>query len=145
MDLIVGHIKQGDFPTCVFRENYNSCIASGRNFASVAGEEIQILAVFLGKGDLAPEIHVTLQRELPHHHIGWYQTSPGEIVDVVHCMTCPTSATNLWARSLDQQITPPDTQSDIPAAKAKPARRNEPNGKPRVRGVRKQPESVPSV
>ena len=45
MDLVVGHIKHGYFPTCVFSENYNSCIASGRHFASVAGEEIQVLAV----------------------------------------------------------------------------------------------------
>jgi hypothetical protein len=140
MDLIVGHIKQGDFPTCVFKADYNSCIASGRHFASVAGEEIQVLAVFLGKGNLAPEIQATLQRELPHQTIGWYRTSPGEIVDVIHHILCPTSVANLCARSLDKQIAPPNTQSDVPAAKAKPARRNE----PRVR-VRKLPESVPGL
>ena len=136
MDLVVGHVKQGDFPTCLFRESYNDCIASGRKFASVAGEEIQVLAVFLGKGSLAPDIHASLQRQ-QYETIGWYRTSPGEIVDAVHFLTCPSSTANTWSRSVDQQIAPPNTQSDVLAAKAKPARRNEPK-----RRVRKPTEPL---
>ena len=135
MDLVVGHLKKGDYPTCVFKEDYNSVIASGGHFASVAGDEIQVLAVFLGKGAQAPDIHASLQRKLPCKTIGWYQTSPGEIVDAVHFLISPLSPANTGSRSIDKQIHPEGFQSDVPAAKAKPARRNEPKRRARKQSV----------
>ena len=137
MDLIVGHLLRDSFSTCVFAEDYNSCIKAGRSFANVLGDEIQVLAVFLNKGCLAKEIHESLQQHIECQMVGWYDASPGQITDMVHVLTCPQSLANTFSRSIDKQVALAPTQSDVPAAKAKQSN-HEPDRKPRVR-TRKQP------
>ena len=138
MDLIVGHLARDTFSTCVFAEDYNSCIKAERSFASVAGDEIRVLAVFLTKGSLAKEIHASLQEHLKCQIVGWYDASPGQITDLVHYLMCPKSPVNTFSRSLDECLALVPTQSDVPATKGKQAKQNDADRKPRVRG-RKQP------
>ena len=90
MDLIVGHAKGPDgFSTCVFSEDYNTAIASKRKFASITGDEIQILAVFLGHGAKIHEVHASLQESIKCKIVGWFDASPGELTDFVHCLVAP--------------------------------------------------------
>jgi hypothetical protein len=136
MDLIVGHAKcpDGAFSTCVFSADYNQTIVSKRRFASITGDEVQILAVFLGRGSQAPEIHASLQEHVRCKIVGWFDTSPGEITDVVHYLLAPKSLANNFSRSVDKLIAPTDTQSDVSATKPGPTEPNLQDGKkPRVR------------
>ena len=104
MDLIVGHINKGEFPTCVFPGNYNETILSNRSFAHIAGEDIQVLAVFLGKGHQASDVHQKLLELTPAKTIWWFQASPGQVVDAVQFFLSPSSMANTFARSVDQLI-----------------------------------------
>ena len=134
MDLIVGHLERDGFSTCVFAEDYNSCIKADRRFANIAGDEIRVLAVFLNKGSLAKEIHDALQGHIKCQTVGWYDASPGQITDIVHYLTCPNSIVNNFSRSIDDYLALAPLQSDVPAVPAKKAKPAKPNdGKPRVR------------
>lgn len=130
MDLIVGFAKcpDGAFSTCVFSENYNQTIASKRKFASITGDEVQILAVFLGRGSEAQEIHASLQEHVRCKIVGWFDASPGEITDVVHHLLAPKSLANNFSRSVDKLIAPTDTQSDVSADTIKSGKQQ--HGKP---------------
>lgn len=140
MDLIVGHAKSpdGTFSTCVFSEDYNSAIASKRKFASITGDEIRILAVFLGHGAKVQEVHASLQESIKCKIVGWFDASPGELTDFVHCLLAPQSLANTFMRSMDNLIKPVESQSHVSASNAEPAEPSQPDGgkKPRVR-VRK--------
>ena len=134
MDLIVGHLARDSFSTCVFAEDYNSCIKASGSFASVAGDEIHVLAVFLKKGPCAKEIHTSLQERLNCRTVGWYDASPGEITDLVQYLTCPLCPANNFSRSIDNQVARASTQSDdiLKHARADQSK-DEPARKPRVR------------
>ena len=140
MDLVVGHAKgpDGTFSTCVFSEDYNAAIESKRKFTSITGDKIQILAVFLGHGPKAQEIHASLQERVKCKIVGWFDTSPGEITDTVHCLLAPQSLANTFLRSMDNFIAPVESKSHVPASNAESAEPSQPNGgkKPRIR-VRK--------
>ena len=89
MDLIVGHVARDSFSTCVFAEDYNSCIKASGSFANVAGDEIQVLAVFLKKGPCAKEIHTSLQeRQVSDggmvRRLSRRDHGPGAISDLSH-------------------------------------------------------------
>lgn len=114
MDLIVGHARGPDgFSTCVFSDDYNTAIASKRKFTSIAGDEIQILAVFLGHGPRTQEVHASLRERVKCTTIGWFDSSPGEITDTVHCLLAPQSLANTFLRSMDNLIAPVESKSDV--------------------------------
>ena len=116
MDLLIGHGKGPDgFSTCVFNGNYNQAIESKRTFTSMSGDQIQILAVFLGKGPNAQKIHASLQEHIRCNVVGWYDASPGQITDTVHHIFAPASLANTFTRSVDQYIAPVESKSDEPA------------------------------
>ena len=136
MDLIVGHVNKGEFPTCVFPANYNETILSNKSFAHIAGDDIQVLAVFLGKGHQASDVHQKLLELTPAKTIGWFQASPGQVVDAVHFFLAPTSMANTFARSVDQLIDLGPKKSHDKAlrkpdgdSKSKPAARPRPRAK----------------
>ena len=140
MDLIVGHARgpDGTFSTCVFSENYNAAIESKRKFASITGDEIRILAVFLGHGPKIQEVHASLRERIECKIVGWFNASPGELTDTVHCLLAPQSLANTFSRSMDNLIAPVESKSNVPASNAESAELSQPNGgkKPRIR-VRK--------
>ena len=140
MDIVVGHAKgpDGTFSTCVWSLDYNAAIESKRKFTSMTGDEIQIMAVFLGKGSKAQEIHASLQEHIRCKFIGVYDASPGQITDTVHHILAPASLANTFTRSVDQLIAPVESKSNVPASNAESAELSQPNGgkKPRIR-VRK--------
>ena len=130
MDLIIGHSKGPDgFSTCVFSGNYNQAIESKRIFTSMTGERVQILAVFLGKGSNAHEIHASLQEHIECKMVGWYDASPGQITDTVHHIFAPVSLANTFTRSVDRFIAPVDSKSDVSADPTEPGERQQRNGK----------------
>ena len=131
MDLLIGHARgpDGSFSTCVFTGNYNEAIASKRKFASIIGDEMQILAVFLGRGSQAKEIHASLQEHVRCQIVGWFDASPGEITDVVHYLLAPKSLANTFTRSVDKLIAPGDTQSHVSADRTESGEPQQ-NGKP---------------
>ena len=139
MDIIIGHSNSPDgFSTCMFAGNYNQSIESKRIFTNMTGDKIQVLAVFLGKGSNAHEIHASLQEHIECNIVGWYDESPGQITDTVHHILAPASLANNFTRSVDQFIAPVESKSDVPASKpvaaSKPAKSEPKNGrKPRVR------------
>ena len=140
-DLIIGCAK-GPFAdrtvtACVFSENFTDVIASGRKFANLLGDEIQILAVFLGKGSHTREAHAYLQERVQCKIVGWFDASPGEVTDALHHLIAPKSLSNTFLRSMDKQVHPVETQSNAPATQPGPAESNQQDRKkPRVR-VRK--------
>ena len=118
MDLVIGHAKGPDgFSTCVFSENYNQAIESKRKFTSMTGDKIQVLAIFLGKGSNAPDIHASLQEHIKCNIVGWYDASPGQITDTVHHILAPASLANNFARSVDKFIAPVVNQINVSATK----------------------------
>ena len=138
-DLIIG-CARGPFPdrtvsACVFSENFTEVIASGRKFANILGDEIQILAVFLGKGLHTQEAHTYLQEHVQCKIVGWFDASPGEVTDALHHLIAPKSLSNTFSRSMDKQVHQVETQSDVPASKPGPTEPNLQDGgkKPRVR------------
>ena len=140
MDLIIGHAKGPDgFSTCMFAENYNQAIESKRIFTSMTGAKIQILAVFLGKGPQAQEIHTSLQEQVKCNIVGWYNASPGQITDTVHHILAPKSLANSWSRSVDKLIAPADIQSNVSADPTEPGERPQ-SGKPPKNG-KQQPDA----
>ena len=138
MDLIVGHAKSpdGTFSTCVFSEDYNTAIASKRNFASITGDEIRILAVFLGHGPKIQEVHASLREHIKCKIVGWFDASPGELTDTVHCLLAPQSLANTFSRSMDNLIAPVESKSHVPADPTEPGEHKPDAGNKRVR-VRK--------
>lgn len=140
MDLIVGHAKSpdGTFSTCVFSEDYNAAIESKRKFASITGDEIRILAVFLGHGAKIQEVHTSLRERIECKIVGWFNASPGELTDTVHCLLAPQSLANTFSRSMDNLIAPVESKSHVPASNVESGELSQPNGgkKTRVR-VRK--------
>ena len=139
MDLLIGHAKGPDgFSTCVFSENYNKTIASQRKFTSITGDEVQILAVFLGRGPQAQEIHASLQERVKSKIVGWFDASPGEITDVVQYLLAPKSLANSWSRSVDKLIAPAGIQSNVSADPPEPGERQ--NGEP-PRNGKQQPDA----
>ena len=141
MDIIIGHSKgpNGTFSTCVFSADYNAAIASGRKFASIAGDKVQILAVFLGKGPNAQEIHTSLQTHIKCNIVGWYDASPGQITDTVHHIFAPASLANTFTRSVDQYIAPAESKSDVSADSTEPGEQPQ-SGKP-PRNGKHQPDA----
>ena len=136
MDLIVGHINKGEFPTCVFPGDYSETIRSNNSFAHIAGHDIKVLAVFLGKGHQASNVHQKLLELTPAKTIGWFQASPGQVVDAVHFFLSPRSMANTFARSVDQLIDLGPKKSHDKAlrkpdgdSKSKPAARPRPRAK----------------
>ena len=115
MDLIVGFVSSCDnFTTCVFSGNYNETIMSKRAFANLMGDEIKVLSIFLGKGALATQIHKSLQeREIACKTIGWFQATPGQIVDEVHYLLNPSSMANTFSRSINNLLNPADIKGDV--------------------------------
>ena len=81
----------------------------------MSGDQIQILAVFLGKGPNAQKIHASLQEHIKCNVVGWYDASPGQITDTVHHIFAPASLANTFMRSVDQFIAPVESKSDEPA------------------------------
>ena len=130
MDLIIGHAKSpdGTFSTCVFSEDYNTAIASKRKFASITGDEIRILAVFLGHGPKIQEVHASLRERIECKIVGWFDASPGELTDTVHCLLAPQSLANTFSRSMDNLIAPVESKSHVPASEPDTTTSNQPNG-----------------
>ena len=130
MDLIVGHAKSpdGTFSTCVFSENYNAAIESKRKFASITGDEIRILAVFLGHGPKIQEVHASLRERIECKIVGWFNASPGELTDTVHCLLAPQSLANTFSRSMDNLIAPVESKSHVPASEPDTTTSNQPDG-----------------
>ena len=125
MDIVVGYAKDpdGSFSTCVFSQDYTASVLSKRRFASITGDEIQVLAVFLGKGSQAKEIQASLQEHLKCKLVGWFDATPGEITDKVHYFLAPKSMANTFSRSVDKLIAPVEIQSDAPTDHAQPGKR----------------------
>ena len=130
MDLIVGHAKSpdGTFSTCVFSEDYNTAIASKRKFASITGDEIRILAVFSGHGPKIQEVHASLREHIKCKIVGWFDASPGELTDTVHCLLAPQSLANTFSRSMDNLIAPVESKSHVPASEPDTTTSNQPDG-----------------
>jgi hypothetical protein len=152
MDLIVGHVNKGEFPTCVFPGNYNETILSNRSFAHIAGEDIQVLAVFLGKGPQASDVHQKLLELTPAKTIGWFKASPGQVVDAVHFFLAPTSMANTFARSVDQLIDLSPKKSHDKAlckqdgdSKPKPAARPRAKQEPSTTDAKSTSDAKPST
>ena len=123
-DLIIG-CARGPFPdrtvsACVFSENFTEVVASGRKFANILGDEIQILAVFLAKGSHTQEAHTYLQEHVQCKIVAWFDASPGEVTDALHHLFAPKSLSNTFSRSMDKQVHPVETQSDVSASKPGP-------------------------
>ena len=140
MDLIIGIAKGPDgFSTCMFAGNYNQSIESKRIFTSMAGQRIQVLSVFLGKGPQVQEIHASLQERVKCNMVGWYDASPGQITDTVHHILAPESLANTFTRSVDQFIAPVESKSNVSADSTEPGERPQ-SGKP-PRNGKQQPDA----
>lgn len=119
MDLVIGFVnsagplKDSKFPTCVFAGDYNTAVAAQQRFSNILGDEIQVLAVFFGKGSQAQQIQTSLQEHIQCKTIGWFDATPGGIVDSVHFMLCPKSITNNFSRSADKLVAPAEDQSNV--------------------------------
>ena len=115
MDIIVGFVSSNDeFHTCVFSGDYNDTIVSKRVFTNLMGDEIKILSVFLGRGAVLNDIHKSLQeREIACKTTGWFQASPGQIVDEVHYLLNPSSMANTFSRSINNLLNPADIKGDV--------------------------------
>ena len=132
MDIIVGFVSSNDdFHTCVFSGDYNETIMSKRVFSNLMGDQIKILSVFLGRGAVLNDIHKSLQeREIACKTIGWFQATPGQIVDAVHHFLAPASTANNFSRSIDKLLDPAHLKGNVGAQPAQPAQPD---------GGRKQP------
>ena len=140
MDLIIGHVtstgplKEKAFPTCVFAGNYNEAIAAKQDFTNILGDKIQILAVFLGKGSQANRVQASLQKAVQCRNVGWFDGSPGELMDTVHFMLAPQSVVNTFLRSADNLIAPATVQSNACEEESPGAPEHaKPKAKPRTR------------
>ena len=121
MDIIVGFVSSiDDFHTCVFSGDYNDTIMSKRVFTNLMGDPIKVLSVFLGRGALLNDIHKSLQeRNIAFKTIGWFQATPGQIVDEVHFLLNPASMANTFSRSVDKLLDPAQLKDNV-AAKPEP-------------------------
>ena len=99
---------------------------------------MQILAVFLGRGSQAKEIHASLQEHVRCQIVGWFDASPGEITDVVHYLLAPKSLANTFTRSVDKLIAPGDTQSHV---SADPTESGEPQQNAKEQHGKQQPDA----
>jgi hypothetical protein len=155
MDLIVGHTGKGSHPTCVFAADYNETIMSKRSWSHVSGDDIQVLAVFLNKGDQLDEVHQNLATRSPSRFIGWFKASPGEITDEVHYIFAPDSIANTFSRSVDLIVDPEPKKShgqatrkpdgDVSGAAAEPGQSRRPprqSAEPKPRAPRKPKQLV---
>ena len=108
MDVIIGRVVNGlksPFNTCVFSNNYNEVVRSGKDLRDVAGNRILISAVFLGHGWRVKQIQLALQElPMPCEDNAWFASTPGEIVDHIHALLAPGSVSNAFMRSMDRLI-----------------------------------------
>ena len=108
MDVIIGLVVNGlktPFNTCVFANNYNDVVRSGKDLCDISGSRIQIVAVFLGHGWRVQQIQVALQElQMPCADNAWFASTPGEVVDQIHAMLAPGSVANAFMRSMDRLI-----------------------------------------
>ena len=115
MDLVVGSVSKG--LSCIFAVDYNAAIRSKRNFTSATGDEIQILAVFMGKGSTIDTVRNSMQ--IKSTIVAWFAASPGQVTDEVHSILNPNSVANTHSRSMDANLRPVELQSNVSEREAK--------------------------